>query len=274
MITPAMREPMQRRARGAAAGQRGGRLAGGRLPGDQLLAAAEALLLVGLAFAIAHLGWTLVTPVTPFGVPVAAPRPIADPAALGSFDPFFRSRSDAGASQVSTLDLKLVGTRVDTVSGRGAAIIAASSAPQTSFSVGETILPGVTLAAVGFDSATIDRGGRREQLFIDQSAGTAPVTPESSGLAKAAAPRLAADIALTPRLRGTAITGFSLDPKGSGTAFAAAGLQPGDVLTAVDGVPVARLGDPAGVARRLDSGGVTATIERGGKALTLRITDR
>src|SRR3546814_6656978 len=40
---------------------------------------------------------------------------------------------------------------------------------QSSFAVGDAILPGVVLKAVAFDHVSIDRGGAEEQIFIDQS---------------------------------------------------------------------------------------------------------
>lgn len=274
-----MRVQLRRQASGFAAGF------AARTPVDAVFSGLEFLVMAMLAVQIARLGWTIVTPVTPLGNRVPARATAAgpiDPAVLGAFDPFFRARAEAGVAAVSSLGLNLLGTRVDTVSGRGSAIIATPDGKQSSYLVGETIVPGVTLAEVAFDAVTLDRGGAREQLFLDQSAGAAPVTPESAGIdaggsgagnagTPAAPPRLAADIQITPRLKGSEVTGFVLAPKGSGAAFAAAGLMPGDVLVSVDGAPVATIGDPASLARRLDAGGAGIGIERGGKAMTLRI---
>jgi len=248
------------------------RLAGGITPGP-LLAMAEFILLALLGLALARLVWAIVTPVGPVGNwQPQRQRAETDTSVIGSFDPFFRQSGDAAAAEVSSLGLTLLGTRVDTVSGRGSAIIAASDGVQTSYAVGDEISPGVRLLSVGFDSATLDSGGRRESLFIDQSAGGAPVTPESVGVTTPA--RLAADILATPRLQGTAITGYVLTPKGSGVAFLAAGLQPGDVLVNVDGTPVASISDPAALTRRLDAGGVGITVERAGSRVNLQIGTR
>ena len=65
-----------------------------------------------------------------------------------------------------------------------------------------------------------------------------------------------------------------LTPKGSGTAFLAAGLQPGDVLVSVDGAPVASISDPGALTRRLDAGGVGITVERAGSRVNLQIGNR
>ena len=70
---------------------------------------------------------------------------------------------------VTSLNLKLYGVREDRATGRGSAIIALPDGRQLSFAVGEEIMPGVTLTAVGFDNVTISRGGTAEQIFLDQS---------------------------------------------------------------------------------------------------------
>ncbi|OYU13897.1 MAG: type II secretory protein PulC [Alphaproteobacteria bacterium PA4] len=240
------------------------------------LRAAEFGLLALVAVAAARLIWTLVTPATPLGNWTPPAPASTDTSMLGSFDPFFRTAGGDAPAAVSDIGLILSGTRVDTVSGRGSAIITTTDGVQTSVLVGEEIVPGVRLKAVAFDAVTIDRGGVSEQLFLDQSAGDAPVTPESAGIAPPPAgtpppPRLAADISASPRMIGTTITGLVLNPRGSGAAFAAAGLQPGDVVTAVDGAPVAGIGDPGQLARQLDAGGATLSIERGGKTVSLKV---
>ncbi len=257
-----MRDAMKRQA---------DRLAGGIAPGP-LLTTLEFALLGVLGVALARLAWAIVTPVDPVGNWQPQRSLVApDTSIIGSFDPFFRQAADA-ATEVSSLGLTLLGTRVDTVSGRGSAIIGTSDGVQSSYAVGDEISPGVRLTAVSFDSVTIDSGGRRESLFLDQSSGSAPVTPESAGVVNQA--RLAADILVTPRLQGTAITGYVLTPKGSGTAFLAAGLQPGDVLVSVDGAPVASISDPGALTRRLDAGGVGITVERAGSRVNLQIGNR
>jgi general secretion pathway protein C len=91
-------------------------------------------------------------------------------------DPFFPA-GPAAADTVSSLDLVLLGTRVDAASGRGSAILATPDGQQKSVGVGEEIMPGVRLAAVEFESVTLDRGGALEQLYIDQSGSAANAAP-------------------------------------------------------------------------------------------------
>lgn len=238
-----------------------------------LLRLAElALWLVG-GLLLARLGWALITPAGSLGSPGAtSPLAVIDPQVMGRFDPFFRDRVVAGPVAVSSLDLTLVGTRVDGASGRGSAILILPDQTQASIGVGEDVMPGVRLVGVAFDSVTLDNGGAREDLFLDQSA---PASASSAALAQAksasAKPRLGADLQATPRLADGRITGLVLSAKGSGAAFAAAGLQAGDVLVRVDGTPVAALGDPGALVRRLDAGGLAVQIERGGRTLDLAL---
>ena len=135
----------------------------------RLLGMAELAGWVLAGLAAARLIWLAITPAGPLGTPhVALPTgPV-----LVAVDPFFPA-GPAAADTVSSLDLVLLGTRVDAASGRGSAILATPDGQQKSVGVGEEIMPGVRLAAVEFESVTLDRGGAREQLYIDQSGSAA-----------------------------------------------------------------------------------------------------
>jgi general secretion pathway protein C len=98
-------------------------------------------------------------------------------ALLTDFDPFFRASPTAAPAVVTTLNLKLFGVREDRASGRGSAILALPDGQQRNFLVGEEVMPGVTLTAVGFDNVTVSRGGVPEQLFLDQSTPATSVAP-------------------------------------------------------------------------------------------------
>lgn len=131
----------------------------------RLMRAGEGLGWAIAGLLLARLIWLAVTPAGPLGV-VPAPAP---PALAGvAIDPFFPQAATV-ADAVSGLDLTLVGTRVDAASGRGSAIIATPDGQQQSYGSGDEIMPGVRLVAVAFDSVTLDRGGARETLYIDQS---------------------------------------------------------------------------------------------------------
>lgn len=151
----------------------------------RLLAVGE---LAGWALAgllLARALWLALTPAGALGTPAAAlaAAMAAAPATLAAVDPFFPQAAQAAtlADAVSGLDLVLVGTRVDAASGRGSAIIATPDGRQQSIGVGEEIMPGVRLAAVDFEAVTLDRGGARETLYIDQSTPQPTLAPAPVG---------------------------------------------------------------------------------------------
>ena len=142
-----------------------------RVRRPSLYSLAELALIALIAVQLARLFWLLVTPVGPVGdwrPPALLAAPPAT-ARLGDFDPFFRLAGAGGPVAVTGLNLRLFGTREDQATGRGSAIIALPDGVQSSYGVGEEIMPGVTLTAVAADNVTISRNGVMEQLFLDQS---------------------------------------------------------------------------------------------------------
>ena len=166
-----MRLPIDARARGLLR----------RLPLNIAYSLVELVLMALLAIQLARLIWAIVTPVGPLGdwrLPAAGVGASA-PELLARFDPFFRlSNTNAPNAPVAVtaLQLTLFGTRINEASGRGSAIIAGPDGVQTSYAVGDEISPGVTLKAVFFDHVSLTRGGRDEDLFLDQSGGGAAAT--------------------------------------------------------------------------------------------------
>jgi len=246
-----------------------------RFPRPTVYTLAELVLLVLIAVQTARLAWTLVTPIGPVGdwkaaTILAGP---ADAGALAAFDPFFRLNGAAGPATVTSLNLKLYGVREDRATGRGSAIIALPDGRQASFGVGEEMMPGVTLTAVGFDNVTISRNGRAEQIFLDQSSPAQAVAasePVPAPTAPVPAPAAGNQpIAFQPRLAGGQVNGLIVAPGGDGgRAFRAAGLVAGDVIVAIDGQRVSSLEQ----ARAAMAGGdVNIMVDRGGQAVPLRI---
>jgi general secretion pathway protein C len=141
-----------------------------------LYRALEIALLVLIAVQAARLVWILVTPLGPLGEPR---RDFAQGEVSPGFDPFFRLSSPSGSAVVTSLALKLFGVRVDEAMGGGSAIVETPDGIQSSFAVGDEIMPGVKLKQVAFDSIMIERNGASEQLFLDQSI-DAPVAQPSA----------------------------------------------------------------------------------------------
>jgi general secretion pathway protein C len=260
---------------------RGGRLLE-RLPRLTVYSAAELLLLVLVAVQAARLIWVLAAPLGPVG-DWKASSALAQPASSGvlaGFDPFFRL-SAGGPVVVTSLNLTLHGVREDRATGRGGAIIALPDGRQLSFAVGEEIMPGVTLTAVGFDSVTISRGGTAEQLFLDQSE-PAQVAGGSAETPVPGAPQVAtptpqagafsgASMNFQPRIAGAGINGIIVTPGADGgQAFRAAGFQPGDVIVSVNGQRITSI-DQARSAAAGSGGEVNVMVDRGGRAVALRV---
>lgn len=261
-----------------------------RLPHYNLYSAAELLLLALLAVLGARLFWVIVTPVDPLGDWRLVDRTagaLANRGQLfGTFDPFFRL-APSGPAVVTSLQLKLFGTRLNEASGRGSAIIAGPDGVQTSYGVGEEIMPGVVLKAVAFDSVTVDRGGAEEQLFLDQSTPAAAAAPPadtpapSIALDQPAPPaggqtftreQLGSGIQFAPRNEGGRTTGIVLRPGGDGGVFSGAGFREGDILVSVNGQPVSSPGDAARLAQAAPGANLSVQVERGGQTVPIVIT--
>jgi general secretion pathway protein C len=237
----------------------------------------EFSLITLLAVQSARLIWAAVQPLGPLGAwkASAGAGVSGDESLLSRFDPFFRLGGNVGPAVVTSLAVKLFGVRVDQAMGRGSAIIATPDGVQSSYAIGDEILPGVKLKAVTFEGVTIERGGVDEQIFLDQSVVAAVAQPGATPPAVAApavagGAALASEIGFMPRTEKGQVTGFVVSPKGSGTAFRAAGLQEGDVLTAINGQTIRAADDVTrAMAATPASGIIMLAVERGGKAISL-----
>ena len=235
--------------------------------------------------------YALITPVTPLGdwqpaTPTALSRD-ARAALFARFDPFYRQAAvDPGAAMaVTALPLTLFGVRTDAATGGGSAIIAGADGVQTSIGTGEAIQPGVRLVGVAFDHVIIERAGTRELLYLDQDDAVAAAggTPLAPNLSSASAPPAAAlsapvlpppapinpasiraGIGFAPRSIDGRISGIAVAAQGDGSAFAAVGFRPGDVIRSVNGQPIRSAADLAALSSRLQPGArLSLEVERG-----------
>lgn len=240
-----------------------------RLPRLTALSAVELALLALIAVQAARLVWILVTPVGPVGDwrPVGALTLPATHSGLTDFDPFFRLSGGGAPATITSLNLRLYGVREDRATGRGSAIIALPNGSQRSFAVGEEIIPGVTLAAVGFDNVTVNRGGAPEQLFLGQSEPTRPGDVTQP-------PQVAAPAPVPPPARMQTEVPVPSSPTAATAPIVATppipGLEPGDVVVAVNGRPV-RSPEQALAAVRAAGGPVNVIVNRGGRAVPLQV---
>lgn len=213
----------------------------------------EGLLACLIAAQIIVLVWRLATPAADAA---DAPAPRADLSVLSRFDAFFRTGEASSLAEVTAAgseQFRLFGVRAGGPGG-GSAIIGLPDGRQVSVGVGEEIEPGLTLTEVGPDHAVVSRNGSPSRItFGEVPVGAAAppppptteqvVTPQAAPAAATVDPQaLMAEASLRPRMRGLAVTGFTVNASGQTPALAAAGLQSGDVITAVDGVPLDGLG--------------------------------
>ncbi|MFT3978624.1 MAG: type II secretion system protein N [Sphingomonas bacterium] len=245
--------------------------------------AAGVALLALLAVQVARLAWVVVTPVAPLGEwrPVGPTIPAMPGDVLQGPDPFYPGGgAGEGRAIVTSLNLTLFGTRINEASGRGSAIVAGPDGVQKSVSVGEEIAPGVVLKEVAFDHITITRGGgAAEDLFLDQSGGGAPSAPLPGPVAGAppAQPggpitiqHFQSEIGFVPRIDSGRVIGLVARPQGPGTAFRAAGLKEGDIITAIGGRPVNSPADFELITSSLKDGGtLSLTVQRDGQSVNL-----
>jgi general secretion pathway protein C len=257
-----------------------------RVRRPSLYSLAELTLIALIAVQLARLVWLLVTPLGPIG-DWRPPALLAQPPAtgrLGDFDPFFRLAGAGGPVAVTGLNLRLFGTREDQATGRGSAIIALPDGVQSSYGVGEEIMPGVTLVAVAADNVTISRNGVMEQLFLDQSTpapGAAGATPPQPVATPPAQPTVATPaptpglvpppIQLQPRVSNNQIIGLAVSPGGDGgQAFRAAGFAPGDVIVSVNGLRVNSAEQALALVRQA-GGQAAVVVDRGGRQVSLTV---
>lgn len=260
------------------------RLRAVRIPGEAAVWV-KALLIAALAVQVARLIWVAVTPVGPLGEwrPAAAAvmPPAIQAAVIAAVNPFDRQAAAPAADLPS--DLKLFGVRAGAGAVSGGAIVGLPDGQQVSVSVGEAIMPGVVLVAVGFDYADVERQGARQRLFMDQdkpaqslgagaAGGPAVATPPATAPAPTVEAVRAA-VTFTPRGSGSGLGGIAVNPAGDQAAFAALGFKAGDVIVAVNGTRIASAADLGRLQQGLVPGARLAlTVERGGAQVPITLS--
>ena len=182
--------------------------------------------------------------------------------------------------------------------GGGLAVIAGPDG-QRVYRVGDSLPGGGRLAAVSAQYVVIERDGRREKLSLPRSrlagspgvsatARKRPVSTESRrlpgirGAASGPGEQVSAPVggSLPPdmqqlagavRVAPTAGQGFRVFPGNNREWFDRAGLRAGDVVSAVNGQPVANMQMAVAMLRRIDPGSrVSVTVLRDGREVQLQ----
>lgn len=245
----------------------------------------KALLLTFVAIQAARLLWAIVAPVGPLGEwrPAQARllSPQAQSAALASVDPFFRSGPQAAQAEAeaTNLSLQLFGVIENRGSGSGSAIIGTPDGEQASYVVGAEIEPGIRLAAVFFDYVVLDRGGRQEKLFLDQSQEAQIVEPGTGGSVApgGSAPPLTAAavrqaVSFNPRLQNNRLTGIIVNSAGDTALFNSIGFRPGDIIVSVNGARITSQADLNQLQSSITPGArLSLVVERGAQAVPIAL---
>jgi general secretion pathway protein C len=174
----------------------------------------------------------------------------------------------------------LVGTLAAADPEKGLAILGESAQAARVYAVGASLPGGVRLHSVYADRVVIDRGGALETLPLPRqiAAGTnvqnaAPPPPAGQPAIGESVQRLIAQgpevvgemLRPMPDFANGQLRGFRLYPGRDRQKFARLGLQPGDLVTQVNGVPISDPQRGMEILRGLGNAGqATVTIERGG----------
>jgi general secretion pathway protein C len=197
--------------------------------------------------------------------------------------------TDANNAPNTTMNLVLAGTIATDDPKHGLAIIGETAANAKVYSVGEAVNGGATLHAVYTDRVLLDRGGSIEALALPRQALAGAGRPAASTFqppAGAGASTQGAALAENVRrlvandpgvvseimrpqqvFQNGQMRGFRVYPGRNRAQFSKLGLQPGDLVTSVNGTP---LDDPQRgneIFRTIGtSDSVRVTIERNGRS--------
>ena len=197
-------------------------------------------------------------------------------------------RGDPSAAPATSANLTLAGTLAGTDPSAGWAIIGASGQAARVYATGASLPGGGKLAAVYPDRVILDRNGSRESLMLPRLSGGSAAIPVANAPAAGAPPASLADsvrqlmaqdpaaaselLRPQPVFAGGSLRGYRVYPGRNRGQFARLGLQPGDLVTAVNG---AALDDPNRGLETLRGIGqgtaVTLTIDRNGQQQQLSV---
>ena len=194
------------------------------------------------------------------------------------------------------LNLTLIGLLADDREEYSRALIS-QNGEENSYAIGDDVARGVTLQAIFPDRVILSRNGRMETLPLERDkpgVGGSPVIPGAAAAPQASGedggpvstqqlatirdevikdPAKASEyVRIQPANVGGQLRGYRVYPGRDRSAFSAAGLRPGDLVTAVNGV---QLDDPAKALQLLgdlgQAGQVNLVVERGGQSQNISI---
>lgn len=261
--------------------------------------ALSVLLVVAIAWQLVQLTWMLLgrtgnsatTVVPPPPPPTAAnARKGPDIQAIADAHLFGTAQTDTqvDASNAPQTQMNLILSAVFATNDpeKGLAIIGESAAASNVYAVGDAVRSGTRLHAVYPDRVILDRGGTLEALALPvqsmagvQIARAAPPRPATSQLqqnlqriARENPGAFAEIIRPQPVFANGVQRGYRVYPGRNRQQFARLGLQPGDLVTAINGTP---LDDPQRGMEIFNTLGtsdrVTVSVERNGQSQDLTL---
>lgn len=260
------------------------------------------VLIIMTAIIWSQIAWTLVVGASLDGdgaqrqmVPASFPMrwSMAETNLLTIADPFFGGTPIASANGLSVdevapetnLDLQLYGIRSGESDRDGSAIIRVPDATQRAFQPGDEIMTGVVLARILPDRIVLRRDGVQESLFLSPrdrrstidtgrsiTARGTPAQPQRRAAPQVSVAALLSEMRFEPRVYNGRIDGFYIGQQTPADVLVGTGLQPGDVVMAVDEVRLVSIERLADIAEELQAAGsARVDIERDGSPLTLSI---
>lgn len=262
------------------------------------------LLLIITAVVLARLTWVVIEPssvLSPTGSTSSAViAPAGEETSLrGGFREMAALQIFGRVAAPKTLDApdtslswSLKGVFADPDPSRSAAILAPQGQTEKLYRAGAELPGQVTLQEVLADRVILNRGGRLETLRLKSntinsaaSYRRAPALPVSTGNPSGGdAPRVDRDawindpqrfldvITANPVMQDGVLYGLQISPARNAREFAAAGLKAGDVITGVDGSPVAEITDYRDLLKSLaDATSVAVALERDGEPMNITI---
>tara|TARA_R110000764_G_scaffold48044_1_gene106853 strand:- start:12090 stop:12956 length:867 start_codon:yes stop_codon:yes gene_type:complete len=281
-----------------------------RFSSDIVVRLVTGILVLLCAWLLAHLTWMLIEPDSVLPAPSALGYPASNSEAaeeipgfreLARLSVLGRAPAADGPVVVSAPDTKLSWTLKGVLSDpdprRSAAILATQGQPEKLYRVGAQLPGQVRLDQVLGDRVMLVRDGQLETLRLKRNElGTSTRSPSR----KTALPTTDSNVTLapdgqlaridrtawlndpqrfmevisaTPVMVDGAMYGLEVTPSRNVREFEAAGLKPGDVITDVDGTPIADIEDYRDILKEMtDASSVSISLERDGEPMNITIT--
>ncbi|AHE99800.1 type II secretion system protein GspC [Thioalkalivibrio paradoxus] len=266
--------------------------------------AVSVVLLLAVGVLGARLTWQVVEPqvrppvgvdIRPESAPAAAGEPRKSPLAQVADLPLFGELGVPAepapvVAPETQLRLRLVGLMAGDHPERGWAIIAEGGGQERLYTVGDTIAGQARLHQIHADRVILERNGRLETLRLPRADGTSSARADAPPRAPAAAAperaqpsvqrsewldnpeRLMQAVQARPVIRSGELHGVEVRPVRNAREFREAGLQAGDVITSVNGIPLSAIDDIERLLQELaGQSQVDVVLERDGQSISLGI---